>query len=225
MTLIIGIFTRDMHDKKEIFFASDGLAVTYKDTKKIGQDENVEKIRKLTPKICMGYAGKNSKLFRDVYEELKNETPNKIKRELEPFTKRLQEIILKMLNTKEHNEIEKELEKHELVYHKFISVGLFHGALTLIRLNSDEKYKISTEEIHNILPDIPRYVAGCTEEIQRETMAILDEKLGHIRSYDEVENIIRYAISEIAERYPDKINNHVFIRRFSKRFMISPNVI
>lgn len=30
MTLIIGIFTRDIHDKKEIIFASDGLAVTYK---------------------------------------------------------------------------------------------------------------------------------------------------------------------------------------------------
>lgn len=58
MTLIIGIFTRDIHDKKEIIFASDGLAVKYENNKKFGQDDDVEKIRKLTPKICMGYSGK-----------------------------------------------------------------------------------------------------------------------------------------------------------------------
>ena len=78
MTLIIGIFTRDIHDKEEIFFASDGLAVTYKNNKKIGQDEDVEKIRKLTPKICMGYAGKNSELFEDVYDELKKKNARDI---------------------------------------------------------------------------------------------------------------------------------------------------
>jgi len=218
LTLIIGIFTRDIHDKKDIIFASDGLAVKYENNKKIGQDEDVEKIRKLTPKICMGYTGKNSELFEDVYEGLKNNTPKKTKKELEPFTERLQEVILKMLNTKIHKEIEKELEKHEQVLHKFIAVGSFHGTLTLIRLNSDDKYKISIEKVPPTFPDIARYVAGSTEEIQKETMAILDKKLGHIRSYDEIENIIRYTISEIAKRCPDKINNHVFIRRLSKRF-------
>lgn len=218
MTLIIGIFTRDIHDKKEIIFASDGLAVKYENNKKIGRDEDVEKIRKLTPKICMGYAGKNSELFEDVYEELKNNTPKKIKKEIESLTERLQEVILKMLNTKKHKEIEKELEKHEQALHKFIVVGLFHGTLTLIRLNSDNKYEISIKEASPIFPGYTCYVAGSTEEIQKETMAILDKKLGHIRSYDEIENIIRYTISEIAKRSPDKINNRVFIRRLSKRF-------
>lgn len=136
MTLIIGIFTRDIHNKKEIIFASDGLAVKYENNKKIGQDEDVEKIRKLTPKICMGYAGKNLELFEDVYEELKNNTPKKIKKEMESLTERLQEVILKMLNTKKH----KEIEKHEQAIHKFIVMGFFHGTLPLIRLNSDNKY-------------------------------------------------------------------------------------
>jgi len=218
MTLIIGIFSRDIHDKKEIIFASDGLAVKYKNNKKIGRDEDVEKIRKLTPKICMGYAGKNSELFEDVYEELKNNTPKKIKKEIESLTERLQEVILKMLNTKKHKEIEKELEEHEQVLHKFIVVGLFHGTLTLIRLNSDNKYEISIKEAPPTFPGYTCYIAGLTEEIQKEAMAILDKKLGHILSYDEIENIIRYTISEVAKRYPDKINNRVFIRRLSKRF-------
>ncbi len=218
MTLIIGIFIRDIHDNKEIIFASDGLAVKYENNKKIGQDEDVEKTRKLTPKICMGYAGKNSELFEDVYEELKNNTPKKIKKEIESLTERLQEVILKMLNTKKHKEIEKELEEHEQVLHKFIVVGLFHGTLTLIRLNSDNKYEISIKEAPPTFPGYTCYIAGLTEEIQKEAMAILDKKLGHIRSYDEIENIIRYTISKVAKRYPDKINNRVFIRRLSKRF-------
>lgn len=44
MTLIIGIFTRDIHVKKEIIFASDGLAVKYENDKKIGQDEDEVKV-------------------------------------------------------------------------------------------------------------------------------------------------------------------------------------
>jgi len=218
MTLIIGIFTKDIHNKKEIIFASDGLATSYKNNKKIGQDEDAEKIRKLTPKICMGYTGKHSKLFEDVYEELKNNISKKIKRELKPFTERLQEIILKMLNTKKHKEAEKELERHEQALHKFIAVGLFHGTLTLIRLNSDDNYKISTKEVHVTFPDYARYVAGSTEEIKNEADKILDKKLEHIQNYDEIKNIIRYTISEIAKQYPDKINDHIFIRRLSRNF-------
>jgi len=37
----------------------------------------------------MGYTGKNSELFEDVYEELENNTPKRTKKELGPFTKRL----------------------------------------------------------------------------------------------------------------------------------------
>lgn len=125
MTLIIGIFIRDIHDKKEILFASDGLAVEYKDNKIIAQYEDVEKIRKLTPKICIGYAGKNSELFEDVFDELNNKTPKKIKKELDPFAKSLQLAILKMLKTKKHKMIEKELMERNQLFHKFIVGGVF----------------------------------------------------------------------------------------------------
>lgn len=123
-----------------------------------------------------------------------------------------------MLNTKKHKEIEKELEEHEQALHKFIVVRLFHGTLTLIRLNSDNKDEISIKEAPPTFPSYTFYIAGLTEEIQKEAMPILDKKQGHIRSYDEIENIIRYTIFEVAKRYPNKINNCVFIRRLSKRF-------
>jgi len=218
MILIIGIFVRDSYKKKEIYFASDGLAVKYKDNKKIAQDEDVEKIRKLTPKMCIGYTGKNAELFEDVYRELKDNTSIRMKKEIKPFAGRLQEVILKMLNTKKHKEIEKELEKHEQVLHKFIVVGQFLGAVTLIRLNSDDKYRISIEEVYLTPSGYTCYVAGSTEEIQNKTWAILERKLALIRNNNEIESIIRNTISEIAERYPNEINNHVFIRRLSRNF-------
>jgi len=216
MTLIIGMFIRETQDKKEIIFASDGLAVTYKKNKKIGEDEDVEKIRKLTPEICMGYAGKNSKLFEDVYYKLKNITPEKIK--LESFSKKLKELILKELKTKKHRKIDKELKRTNQLYHKFFIGGLFQNKLILITANPDDNYKLKIKEDFPILPRYFLFVVGMTDEIQDEVEAILNEKLKHIRSYDDIQNIIRFSICEIAERYPGKINNHVFIRRLSKGF-------
>ena len=122
MTLIIGIFVRDSYKKKEIYFASDGLAVKYKDNKKIAQDEDVEKIRKLTPKMCIGYTGKNAELFEDVYRELKDNTSIRMKKEIKPFAGRLQEVILKMLNTKKHKEIEKETKFVEDKFKDYINM-------------------------------------------------------------------------------------------------------
>lgn len=218
MTLIIGIFTRDKDDNKEILFASDGLAVTYKDNKKIAQDEDVEKIRKLSPKICIGYAGKNAELFEDVFDELKMRTPKKIKRELEAFVVRLREIIIKNLQKKKHREIETELRQRNQLFQKFIVVGVFHNKLMLIRAQPDDDYKISVEEVAPALYDIHPLVAGSTVKIQNETMAILKRQLELIRSNDEIENIIRYTIFEIAERHPTEINKRVFIRRLSRNF-------
>ncbi len=216
MTLIIGIFFRDKNDKKEIIFASDGLAVTYKNDKEIGRDEDVGKIKKLTPKICMGYAGRNSELFDEIYDELKNKIPKKIKRELESFTARLQEIILKKLNTKKFREIEEYLKQSNQLYSKFIVGGVFSNKMYLITASPDDNYILDIKEISEIPPSY--YIAGASEEIQKETWEILDEKLDCKQSTDVVENDIRDTISIIAEKYPDTINNHVFIRRLSNRF-------
>jgi hypothetical protein len=89
---------------------------------------------------------------------------------------------------------------------------------SIIRANPDDNYKISIKELAPAYPDIALYVAGSTEEIQKETMAILDKKLELIQSNDEIENIIRHTISELARRYPNEINSHIFIRRLSRNF-------
>jgi len=217
MTLIIGIFTRDIHDEKEIIFASDGLAHSYKNNKKIRQDEDVEKIRKLTPKICMGYAGKDSELFEDVYEELKNKTPKKIKMELVSFTEKLQEVIQKMLKTKKHREVEKELKRRKQLYRKFIVGGVFHNKLMLIGASPDDNYKINIVEAPPTFPDECVLVVGLNGEMQEKTYDIL-KKIRQKLNFSDIENIIRYTISEIAKLYPDKINDHIFIRRLSRNF-------
>lgn len=218
MSLIIGIFISDSNDSKEIIFASDGRAVKYKNNKKIEQNENVEKIRKFTHKICLGYVGKNAELFEDVYEKLKNGTPEEIKNDPEVFAKNLQKIILKVLKSKKHRKYEKELEKYMQLYRTFIAVGLFQGKLILIRLKPDDKYKISKEEVLNTFTNIAYYVAGATDRIQKKTEAILDKKLGRMRGFDEVEKIIKFTFSEVANLYPDIVNKHIFIRRLSKKF-------
>lgn len=218
MTLIVGIFTRDNHNKKEIIFASDGLAVTYENNKKIGQDDDVEKIRRLTPKICMGYAGKNSELFEEVYNELKYKTPKKIKKELEPFSNKLNEVILKLLKTKKYSEIEDELANSNQLYHKFIIGGVFHGKLMLIRASPVDNYNINIKEVAPAPALFELNVVGPTEEVQEKTMALLNKGMGQIGSNDEIVGIIKNTISKIAERYPEGINNHIFIRRLSRNF-------
>lgn len=218
MTLIIGIFTVDNRDKKEIFFASDGLAVTYKDNIKNDQREDVEKIRKLTPKICIGYTGKNGELFIDVFDELKNKTCEKQKKELWPFVKRLREVILKMLEKEKHKEIDKGLIQQNQLFHKFIVGGVFDDKLILIIAKSDDKYKTSIQEAVPTISDPVCLVAGSTDEIQDMTKVILEKKLAPKQSNDEIENIIRDTISEIAERCPNEINDHIFIRRLSRNF-------
>jgi 20S proteasome alpha/beta subunit len=207
MTLIIGIFIRDNHGNKEIIFASDGLEVRYEGNKKVAQREDVEKIRKLTPKICMGYTGKNAGLFKDVFDELKNKTPKNIKRELEPFKIKLREVILKFLETKKHNQIKD----------RFIVGAVFDNRMILIRVCSDDNYTI-LEHDKAPTPGIEVYIAGATDEIQEKTKGILKRRMSLEKSNDEIEKIIRDTISEIAEQYSNEINNHVFIRRLSRNF-------
>ena len=207
MTLIIGIFVRDNNSKKEIFFASDGLEVKYQDNKKVGQREDVEKIRKLAPRLCMGYAGKNAGFYKEVFDKLKNQTPKNIKKDLEMFKKELQKVIL--------NSLRKNVQSPKK--DRFIVVGAFGNRMVLIRASSDKNYEILEREVMPA-PGIDVYIAGATDEIQEKTNSILKKRMGQIKNNDEIEKIIRDTIYEIAAQYPNDINNHIFIRRLSRNF-------
>jgi len=222
VTIILGIFVRDSFGNGEIIFASDGRAMeceTNNNGKTITRlrSEDVDKIRKLTPEICIGYAGNCSELFEDVYKELKDKISEMIKEDLESFTKRLQEIILEIKNTERYIKIEKESGP---LIHKFIVGGAYNDTLVLIRLHSKDEYKIKKDEFLSS-PDISYLVDGATEEVHKKVKNILDEKLLQIQNFDGISNkivyVIRYVISKAAELHPH-INNHVFIRRLSRNF-------
>jgi len=218
MTLIIGIFFRDENDNKEIIFASDGLVTKYENNRMIGQDENIEKIKKISSNICMGYAGKNGELFLDIYNELKNNISNKAKKKLYLFTKRLQKLLLKFLNTQKHKRIEEELKKRNQLYQKFIVGGLFHNKITLITANPEDNYKLKIKDPIPISPDYAIYVAGMNSEIQEEVWAILEKKIKEKGGFEEIKEILKSTISEIAERYPESLNKRIFIRKLSNKF-------
>lgn len=222
MTIIIGIFVRDSFGNREMIFASDGRAMECettdngKTTTRL-RSEDIDKIRKLTPEICIGYAGGCSELFEDVYKELKDKMSGMIKEDLESFTKRLRKIILEIKNAERYIKIEKESGP---LIHKFIVGGAYDDTLVLIRLSSKDEYKIKKDEFLSI-PEISYLVDGATEEVQEKVEIILDEKLPKLQYFDRINEkivyIIRFAISKAAELYPH-INNHVFIRRLSRNF-------
>ena len=54
--------------------------------------------------------------------------------------------------------------------------------------------------------------------IKKGISYVVESKLKTVQGFDEVEDVIRTTISEIAREYPDDINNHIFIRRLSNRF-------
>lgn len=218
MTIILGIFIRDSFGNREMVFASDGRAMECETTdngKTITRlrSEDVDKIRKLTPKICIGYAGNCSELFEDVYKELKDKMLEMIKGDLESFAKRVQEIILEIKNTERYIEIEKESGP---LIHKFIVGGAYNDTLISIRLHSKDKYKIKKDKFLSC-PDISYLIDGSTEEVQKKVETIFKKKMHQMQSLSEIEKIIRYVISKAAGLHPN-INNHIFIRRLSRNF-------
>lgn len=166
----------------------------------------------------MTYAGKNSELFEDVFDELKNKISETIKRDSVAFAKKLREIILEKLETKKHKEIEEKLIRCNQLCHNFYVGGVFDNKPILIREKSGDNYKISVTETRPTVSNPIILVAGSTDEIQEMTYTILKKKLVPKQSNDEIEDIIRDTISEVAKLYPNAINDHVFVRRLSKNF-------
>ncbi len=100
-------------------------------------------------------------------------------------------------------------------HYNFQGIGflLRDPILSRPRFYADNVSEDILKGLNKILPEHNQ-----TEETQNEADKILNKKLEHIQNYDEIKNIIRYTISEIAKQYPDKINDHIFIRRLSRNF-------
>ena len=217
MTLILAIRTRGSLGNEDLIFASDGRAVKCTNNKKEIINEDVEKIRKLTLKICMGYAGQNAILFEDVLKKFKNEIQKMRNKDFMSVKNRLKILIEEMLNTEKHKEVE---EKVGPLIHHFIIGGAYRGKIKLRLLKSKNKFK--TKKIQFPLSEpICCDILGSTVEIQKKAGDIYDEQMHQFPNIEaiikDITKIIRYIISETAKLYPN-INNHVFIRRLSRNF-------
>jgi len=214
MSLILVIMIINNFEKKDIIFASDGRAITYENDKKLSQNEDAEKIRILTPKICVGYVGKNSLLFEDVYRELKKKVPEMRRKDLESVSDELKKTILKKLNVEKHKEVE---DKFGPLVHKFVIGGVNKN--NKLRLNyyySENRFK---KIKHKFNPKTGlEYLPLCPDaNVTQKVDAILNEKKDQMKNFAEIGKVIRYAISKTAELHPS-INNHIFIRRLSRNF-------
>jgi len=216
MTLILAIMIIDNSSNEDLIFASDGRKIKYNydKNKKVNQGEDTEKIMKLTPKICIGYAGKSAELFRDVYKELKNRLPEMREKDFESVSDKLKKIIKEMLNIKEHKEVE---DKFGPLSHKFVIGGANRN--NKLRLNyyfSGNNFEKKKYKFHPNAGCL--YLTLCPDEkVKQKVDTILNEKKGQVQNLDEIEKIIRYVISEAAKLHPS-INDHVFIRRLSRNF-------
>lgn len=211
MSLVLGILARDKAGNQEVVFASDGRAVAH-DTKEI-RNESFEKIKKLTPKICMGYAGSSGELYEDVYKELDIRIKGMKVKDLPSITSKLKSIILEQKNTKVHKEMEK---SYGPLIHKFIIGGVFKRKLRINTLNSKTNFQIKK---HKFPPrsNIFCQIFASNNDIQAKVEVLVNDKLGHEQTFDEIVENTRDIISKASELC-NTINNHIFIRRLSRDF-------
>jgi hypothetical protein len=217
MTLILAIRTIDSSGNEDLIFASDGRVVKHTNNKKEIVNEDEKKIRKLTPKICIGYAGQNAILFEDVFDKLKDEIQKMKNKDLMSVKNRLRILIEEMLNTEKYKEVE---EKVGPLIHQFIIGGSYRGKIKLRLLKSINRFKTKKIQFPPSEP-ICCDILGSTDKIQQKAGDVYDEQMREFPTIDgiikDIAKISRYIISETAKLHPN-INNHVFIRKLSKNF-------
>lgn len=211
MSIILAILIRDNFGNRDIIFASDGRSIAH-DTKKV-RSEDVEKIRKLTPKICMGYGGHSGELYQDTYNELTKRMRKMMVKNLVFITGKLRTVILETLKTEMHREHEK---VYGPLYHRFIIGGIYNRELLINVLESIDKFQIKKHEFRS-KENIVIITAFPTQEVSQKVSSIIKEKLGYEQSFEEVIKNIRCVIYKAA-KIDKSINDHIFIRRFSRNF-------
>jgi len=123
MSIVLGIIIKDAAGNKDLIFASDGRTLEHK-TKKI-RNEDYDKIKRLGPTLCIGYAGSSEELFEDVYTGLKSKIQNKPTMDLLFAASKLRATILETLEIPKHQEVE---QYYGPLNHQFI-IGGFYKSL------------------------------------------------------------------------------------------------
>jgi hypothetical protein len=217
MSIVLGVIVRDLNGNREMFFASDGRALEH-GTKNI-RNEDYPKIKKLGPKTCIGYAGHSRELYEDVFNELDTKMKGMKNKDLVFVSSKLRQIIIDMLKSQKHAEIEKHFGP---LNHQFIIGGFYNRKLRLNILLSSKGYQISKHDLSHST-NVAIEILGSSDEVQKKMKEICQDTLGHAQSFDEIIKNIRYAISKVAEQTHD-VNNHIFVRRLSRQLELEKYV-
>lgn len=211
MSIVIAVIVDNRQGSKEMIFASDGRVLEH-GTAKI-RKEDLDKVKKLGPKTCLGYAGQSGELFEDVFHELEDCMRKLPLKDLLFVSNKLRQSILHQLGVQRHAEVEK---CYGPLNHQFIIGGYYNKKLRLNTFLSSKEFQISKHDLFHS-DNVAIEILGSSDYIQKKMMGICEIRLGHAQSFDEVVRNIRYAISKIAEQTND-VNNHVFVRRLSNNF-------
>jgi hypothetical protein len=213
MSIIVAVIINDLQGNKEMIFASDGRVLEH-GTKNI-RNEDLDKVKKLGPKTCLGYAGQSGGLFEDVFNAVKTKMQNMPIKDLLFVSNKLRMTILEMLESQRHKEVERQFGPLD---HMFIIGGLYNRKLRINRLFSSKRFQIEKDDIVRSKNGIVRII-GSSVDTNAKINAICTEKLNRPQSFDEIVRNIRYAISKVAEQ-THEINDHIFVRRLSNNFKL-----
>jgi hypothetical protein len=211
MSIVLGIIIKDGAGNKDLIFASDGRLIEHK-TKNI-RNEDYDKIKRLGPKLCIGYAGNSRELFEDVYIGLKNKIRSKPATDLLFVASKLRATILETLKIPRHQEVER---YYGPLLHHFIIGGFYNKKLRINTILSSKDYGIGKQDL-DIIGNVAIEIIGSNQDIKNNMKEICQKRLGHEQSFDDVVLNLCNAISSVAG-LTDEVNNHIFIRRISRGF-------
>lgn len=211
MSIVIAVIVDNRQGSKEIIFASDGRVLEH-GTANI-RNEDLDKVKKLGPKTCLGYAGQSGELFEDVFRELEKSMTKLPLKDLLFVSNKLRQVIIHQLNVQKHVDVEK---YYGPLNHQFIIGGYYNKKLKLNTLLSSAGFQINKHDLDHS-SNVAIEILGSSDDIQKKMGNICKMKLGHPQGFDEIVMNIRFAISKIAEQTND-VNNHIFVRRLSNDF-------
>lgn len=211
MSLIIALIVDDHLGYKDLIFSSDGRTIEH-GSKKIRR-EDLDKVKKLSHTTCIGYVGDCGELYEEVFVELRNILKKSSFKDLLFVSIKLRQTILNKIKLERFENFEKEFGP---LNHQFIIGGIYKKELRIDTLLSSNNFQICMDDYYSD-QGCAIEILGSSDEVHKKVKALCKEKLGHKQTDEEIIENLRFIISKIAENAHD-INDHIFIRRFSKNF-------
>jgi hypothetical protein len=211
MSIIIALLLDDHQGNRDIVFASDGRMIEHGTTNIRGED--FDKVKKLGNKTCLGYSGDYAEFYIDVFDKLKRSMKIMSLKDILFVSRKLDKIIHERLSTRRYKKVE---ETFGPLKHHFVLGGFYNNTMRIITLNSTNEFQINNHDLPTN-KNIAMEIIGADEKVHSLVLALCEEKLGQRQSLEQIIINLRLIITKASEQN-HTINNHIFIRRFSKEF-------